>query len=261
MTDIAEIKDLYSKRIAIDLDDGKQKAFATRIKRAISWYDRAERETRDADSRVIFFWIAFNALYGEDKGEEHKSKKQQDKFLKLITKLGSGQIHAVIREYCPDEYTSIMTNRYICWKYWREIRSQLSNSGINRKQEADLANQMDKKWRKKDAGDKVKAEAFLNESECTEKKILQNLCGLFERIYELRNQIVHGNASWSADVNRSQVENGCRVLAVLIPTFIQLMLTEPKNVKEASRLFGGKVHRPPYRFWNKREYFNLDPAS
>ena len=258
MTDIAEIKRLYSKMVAdINLDDGKQKAFATRIKRAISWYDRAENEIKDADAKVIFFWIAFNALYGEDKFEEREAKRQ-NKFLKQIVKLDSNQIHTTIKEDCPEEYINLMSNRYICWQYWGEIRNRLSNSGIKRKQEKDLENSMDKRWDSIDAGDETSAKAFLAENECTEKRTSQNLCALFERIYELRNQIVHGNASWSADVNRSQVENGCAVLESLIPLFIHLMLTKTKDVKAASKLFGGKVHRPPYRFWNKKGYFDLN---
>ena len=38
---------------------------------------------------------------------------------------------------------------------------------------------------------------------------------LFDRLNVLRNQIVHGSATWKSGVNRDQVEDGARVMAVL----------------------------------------------
>ena len=36
---------------------------------------------------------------------------------------------------------------------------------------------------------------------------------LFQRLYVLRNQLVHGGATWKGSVNRPQVEVGARIMA------------------------------------------------
>jgi len=54
------------------------------------------------------------------------------------------------------------------------------------------------------------------------------LTTLFDRLYVLRNQLLHGGATWSSSVNRGQVQDGARLLASLVPIFIDLMLDNPK---------------------------------
>lgn len=50
---------------------------------------------------------------------------------------------------------------------------------------------------------------------------------LFDRLYVLRNQLIHGGATWGGSVNRDQVRDGARILSVLVPTFIELMMDAP----------------------------------
>lgn len=38
-----------------------------RVHRAISWIGRAQNETADPDAAFVFFWIAFNAAYADEK--------------------------------------------------------------------------------------------------------------------------------------------------------------------------------------------------
>ena len=37
-----------------------------RVHRAISWIERAEQESDDADAALVFYWIAFNSAYAKD---------------------------------------------------------------------------------------------------------------------------------------------------------------------------------------------------
>jgi hypothetical protein len=53
---------------------------------------------------------------------------------------------------------------------------------------------------------------------------LQILVNLFDRLYVLRNQLMHGGSTWDSDVNRSQVKNGADILTALIPQFVDFML-------------------------------------
>ena len=50
---------------------------------------------------------------------------------------------------------------------------------------------------------------------------------VFDRLYVLRNQLVHGGATWNSSVNRDQVRDGTRILAFLVPLFIDLMMDNP----------------------------------
>ena len=255
MTDIAEIKRLYGKMVAdINLDDGKQKAFATRIKRAISWYDRAENEIKDADAKVIFFWIAFNALYGKDKGASADTRGRND-FLENICDLDKGRIHEGIKKGCREAYINIMSNRYIYKKYWDDVRNKLSVPDPGRSLEQKIEGELEEKWKSKEKSHEKKARQFIEKKYLGGSDVFPPLKELFYRIYELRNQIMHGSASWNKKLNRDQVENGRKVLEVLIPLFIWLVL---KNRTSATAMLGREIYHPPYRRWSEREYFDLD---
>ena len=47
---------------------------------------------------------------------------------------------------------------------------------------------------------------------------------VFDRLYVLRNQLVHGGSTWNSSVNRSQVRDGAAVLGWLLPIFIDIMM-------------------------------------
>ena len=47
------------------------------------------------------------------------------------------------------------------------------------------------------------------------------------RIYVLRNQMMHGGATWNSSVNRDQVRDCGRLLAKLVPLILEVMLDNP----------------------------------
>ena len=50
---------------------------------------------------------------------------------------------------------------------------------------------------------------------------------VFDRLYVLRNQLVHGGSTWNSGVNRAQVRDGAAILAFLMPVFVDLMMKNP----------------------------------
>ena len=52
---------------------------------------------------------------------------------------------------------------------------------------------------------------------------------VFDRLYVLRNQLVHGGATWNSGVNRAQVGDGAAILGVLMPVFVDLMMDRPQE--------------------------------
>jgi hypothetical protein len=43
----------------------------------------------------------------------------------------------------------------------------------------------------------------------------------------LRNQLIHGGATWNSSVNRDQVRDGAAVMGCLLPVFIDIMMDHP----------------------------------
>ena len=52
---------------------------------------------------------------------------------------------------------------------------------------------------------------------------------VFDRLYVLRNQLVHGGATWNSQVNRAQVRDGANILGELLPVIVDLMLDHPDS--------------------------------
>ena len=52
---------------------------------------------------------------------------------------------------------------------------------------------------------------------------------VFDRLYVLRNQLLHGGSTYSAPPNRTQVQAGALIMAFLVPLFIDLMLEHPHS--------------------------------
>ena len=50
---------------------------------------------------------------------------------------------------------------------------------------------------------------------------------VFDRLYVLRNQLVHGGATWNGSVNRAQVRDGAEILTFLMPVFVDIMMDKP----------------------------------
>jgi hypothetical protein len=51
---------------------------------------------------------------------------------------------------------------------------------------------------------------------------------VFDRLYVLRNQIVHGGATWNSTINRDQLRDAVAILEVLVPQVIAVILEHPE---------------------------------
>ena len=47
---------------------------------------------------------------------------------------------------------------------------------------------------------------------------------VFDRLYVLRNQLVHGGANWNSRANRGQVKDGANIMSEVVPIVVELML-------------------------------------
>ncbi len=180
-----------------------------RVHRALSWLARAER-CEDEDGAFIFLWIAFNAAYADDRAyAEAESARAafETFFMRVVERDAGGLIRRAIWTTFPGPIRVLLDNHFVYKRFW-DFQNQLPG----------CAN-----WE----------EAF-EKSRAVAHRALQNgdtvkvLTVLFDRLYVLRNQLVHGGAPWESEVNRAQVGDGCRILGTLVPHFIAVMMDAPE---------------------------------
>ncbi len=59
---------------------------------------------------------------------------------------------------------------------------------------------------------------------------MAELLGLvLDRLYTVRNQLMHGGATYKSKINRSQVKDASKILEYLLPVIIDIMI---ENINE-----------------------------
>jgi hypothetical protein len=171
---------------------------------------RAENEVDDYDGAFIFYWIVFNAAYAKEKmvetatGERSAFDEYFEKMIALDTKHA---IYNAIWERFSDSIRLLLDNEYVFRPFWSHHNQQPGYDD----------------W--KDSFERSKKKIRIALGGKDTKVILTTL---FDRLYVLRNQLVHGGATWNSKVNRSQVQDGTRIMAFLVPLFIDLMMDNPE---------------------------------
>ncbi|WP_319749903.1 HEPN domain-containing protein [Pseudomonas aeruginosa] len=191
--------------------DQQHPNLSLRIHRALSWLNRAE-QADDADGRFIFLWIAFNAAYATDIDEQLRLSEQET-FKAFLEKLCSlDKSHSIERLVWSEFSGSIrvlLDNPYVFQSFWDH-----QSGKINEEQ-----------WKERFASGKRAASAAL-----ASRNTPAVLGVLFNRIYTLRNQLVHGGATWNSSINRSQLRDCCNLLRKLVPLIILIMLDNPDTL-------------------------------
>lgn len=184
-----------------------------RVHRALSWLHRAEQEmARDApdlDAAYVFYWVSFNAAYADDRGDAglpSERSKLQDYFA-LLMKLDRAQqiYHAIWNQY-SQSIRSLLSNKYVYEPFWK-FHNQVPGYD---------------NWEERFERSKELVTNALREQNT---RLILSI--LFDRLYVLRNQLVHGGATWNSSANRHQVQDGARILALLVPLFVSLMMDNP----------------------------------
>lgn len=179
---------------------------ALRLHRAVSWLKRSEDEADDPDVRFILLWIAFNAAYAHEIDADAPTS-ERDQFATFFTKLAKHdterRIYDLIWTRFPQEIRVLLMNQFVFAPFWAY---QNGRPGY-----AD--------WKERLAKSRRAANTAL-----VSKHTVTVLSILFDRLYMLRNQLVHGGATWSSQVNRGQVRDGAAILGALLPRFLHVMI-------------------------------------
>ncbi len=210
MTDALDFATLKAKQRAIR--DGFPETMSLRVHRAISWIGRAEACGDDDDARFIFLWIAFNAAYADEIEIQAVAPSERATFLDYFDRLvaldGDKRIYKAIWQRFSGPVRLLMENRYVFNPFWQH------HNGID-----GFAD-----WE-----DRFKASARAFKLALQDSDTPRVLSFVFDRLYVLRNQIVHGGSTWNSSVNRAQVHDGAAILGFLMPVFVDLMMDNPGN--------------------------------
>jgi len=191
---------------------GFPESVGLRIHRAISWIGRAEMAGQDDDARFIFLWIAFNAAYANERDFQVAVQSEREVFLEYFRKLVSldadRRIYLAIWQRFSGPVRVLMESRFLYNPFWQH------HNGI-----AGFAD-----WEERF---NVSRRAFLHAFEAGDTARV--LSFVFNRLYVLRNQVVHGGSTWNSSVNRNQVRDGAAILGFLLPVFVDLMMDNPQS--------------------------------
>ena len=186
-----------------------------RLRRSVSWLQRAEEfhyaGRPDPDMAFTCYWIAFNALYAKDpyksKDSERKSFKE---FFKKVIGSDDECKRAILDEIqgnLSEPIKVLLDNEYAFEPFWKH------HNGVSK------ANN----WKDIFKEDKSKVKKDLHKQD-----VVGVLSVVFYRLYVVRNQIVHGNATWNGGRNRDQLRDGANIMAFLLPLLITLVMDNPK---------------------------------
>ena len=192
--------------------DGWPQPLALRVHRALSWLYRAEQEADDHDARFIFLWLAFNAAYAQEFPRRHDFSETR-LLLQFLNRLIDADrdrlLYELVWQRYPGPIRLLLDNRFVYQPFWDHVNGYLGEA----------------EWQERFERSRASARRALGEGHT--RKLLATT---FERLYVLRNQVLHGGATWNSSVNRDQIRDGANILGDVVPIVIHLMMENAQGV-------------------------------
>lgn len=178
--------------------------FRLRVYRAISWLDKAN-SSDDADIRFITLWISFNALYARDISTLSVSERGEfRRFIQSICRFDDNtHIYELVWNTYSGSIRLLLDNQYVFQPFWDAHNGRIEATA----------------WQPKFERAKSKVQHAL-----VAKDTDIILAGVFDRLYTLRNQLIHGGSTHASSVNRQQVQDGNAILSSLLPLMLKIMM-------------------------------------
>ena len=190
---------------------------ADRMRRAHAWLTRSRQEGIEDIERFVFLWIAFNAAYGNEaalrdfveREREDERDSEPYRFRSFLRNIIEKDANRVLERIVWDEFSGpirvLLSNPYVFHPFWRSVWNPNAN----------------KDWRRRFEGSRRVAGSAL-----ARRDVFTVLSVVLDRLYTLRNQIVHGGATWPAGFGRTQIRDGSRIMAFLVPAILDIMQTD-----------------------------------
>ena len=192
--------------------DGMPQALNLRVHRALSWLQRAAACEGDPDARFVFLWIAFNAAYAQEIPSTARLTEQES-FNAFLSKLHTLDVHKQLDDLVWHTFSGpirvLLDNPYVFESFWRFHRGEID----------------DATWQQRLAAGKRQAAILLAKGHTPELLAL-----VLQRIYTLRNQLMHGGATWNGQTNRAQVQDCANLMGHIVPVVVEIMMAHPEAV-------------------------------
>ena len=191
---------------------------AIRLHRSISWVKAAEEQEKSPDLRLISLWIAVNALYSMDE-ERFEALAERERFAEFVDRLvaldAESRLYNLLWNKFSGSIRLLIENKYVYGPFWDFQRGEARD------------------WER----GFMRSIADANQA-LSSKNVNYLLRIVLDRLYVLRNQLVHGGATYKSSVNRSQVRDGGNLLITLLPVIVEIMLEHPMEE-------WGRIYYPP----------------
>jgi hypothetical protein len=178
----------------------------TRSYRARSWIEKATEVQGSPDLQFVCHWIAFNALYGQDRNigaqTEQVEQFELSDFLGKVVRLDLALVRGTLAGL-HSQAKRLAKLEFLYREYWKDVPTDIGGM-ISRE-----VNAIDAAWRVKQPE--------------------RRLASLFQRIYLLRNQVFHGAAKHGSRKNRDSIAPALAVLTELVPVFADVVRGHPDD--------------------------------
>ena len=138
---------------------------------------------------------------------------EQATFRSLLKKLleldGKGRFEQLVWAEFSGSIRLLLDNPFVFYDFWSHQKGEITEV----------------EWKKRfsEATAAVKAALSRRDTEMILSVVLS-------RIYTLRNQLMHGGATWNGSVNRDQMRDCVNLMGKLAPLTIEVMLDNPKTL-------------------------------
>ena len=188
-----------------------------RLRRADSWLRRSEA-AKDDTEKFVFLWIAFNAAYGRETLPSHSDtqRTEREKFRSFLREILKRDDDGVLEDALWRTFSGpirvLLENRYVFAPFWDAVRDPAAG----------------KNWKKKFSASRYRVLDSMGG-----RNVHHVLVELFMRLYTLRNQIVHGGATFATGWGQDQVRDGSRIMASLTPSILEIMRADIERNPES----------------------------
>lgn len=188
--------------------------FRLRIHRALSWAKKANSSISEdgADLDMVFMslWISFNAAYAKDMNTLSPADRNNFReFLQLICSLDNEQkMYKLVWTTFPKSIRLLLDNPFVFQPFWDFHNGKITET----------------EWQSLFSEAKQQANQALATQETGHLLFI-----IFDRLYTLRNQIVHGGSTYGSKANRTQLEDACQFLSHCLAAILEVMMQNPRD--------------------------------
>jgi len=175
-----------------------------RLHRAISWMKCSEDQSDNLDLQFLSLWISYNSCYSidDDLDSTFKERTQFNTFINKLVKLDhEKRFFNLLWHKFSGPVRLLIVNEYLFKPFWQYQRGN------------------DVKWKNLHQKSIEDANKYLATEQTAEL-----LKVVLDRLYVLRNQLIHGGATYKSKVNRMQLKDACNLLKLLVPVIIDIMI-------------------------------------